>query len=129
LHPEPATRDLAALFQLLDHRPRAVRRYRKADADRSAIRRINGRVDSDHVTLEIECRTAGIAPVHGCIDLQKIVVGTGVNVAAASGNDAAADRVVEAKRTADGKHPVPYSSGIAVAPAGMRQRARAIDLE
>src|SRR5207249_64167 len=105
LNAEPPARDFAVFLQLLDHRPGSVRRYRKTDADGSTIGRIDGRVDADDITLEVEGRAAGIAPVHRRIDLQKIVVRTGVNVTSAPGNDAAAYGIVEAERAADREHP------------------------
>src|SRR6202043_30204 len=129
LNTEPAARAFAVLLQLLDHRPGSAGWYRKANPDGSTIGRIDGRVDADDITFEVEGRAAGIAPVHRCINLQKIVVRTGVDVTPAPGNDAAADSIVEAERTADREYPVSNPSPIAVAPTDIRQRARPIDLE
>src|SRR5262249_51824404 len=78
---------------------------------------------------KVEGRAAGIAAVHRRVDLQKVVVRTGVKVAPAPRDDAAADGVVETERAADCENPVPDPRRITVAPADMRQRGRPVDLE
>jgi hypothetical protein len=79
----------------------------EGDADIAAGRREDGRVDADHLALRVEGRAAGIAAVHGRVDLQEIVVRSGADVAAFGRDDAGRDRAAEAERVADGEHPLP----------------------
>jgi hypothetical protein len=55
------------------------------------------------------------AEIDRSVDLREVVVGAEMHITTASGNDAAGDGGVEAKRIADGKHPVAYPRSIAVA--------------
>ena len=63
-------------------------------------------VDADHVAVDVEGRTAGIALVHRRVDLDEVVIGAGADVAAARRNDAGRDGAAEAERIADREHPV-----------------------
>src|SRR5262249_47899997 len=58
LYSKPAAADLAVLLELGCDCLRNVGRYRKADADASAVRGIDRRVDADHLAFEIEGRAA-----------------------------------------------------------------------
>ena len=64
------------LLELIDDLQGAVRGHRKADADRAAGRREDGRVHADDLAVHVEKRPAGIAAVDGGVGLQEIVVGT-----------------------------------------------------
>ena len=81
------------------------------------------------MAAEVEGRAPGIAEVDGCIDLQEVVIGAEVDVATPSVNDPAADAGVEAKRIADGRHPIANLRSIAIAPTDIRQWVVHFDLE
>ena len=56
--------------------------------------------------VHVEERAAGIALVDGRVGLDVVVVGSGLDVAAAGRDDAGRDRAAEAERVADRHHPV-----------------------
>ena len=58
LYSKPAAADLAVLLELGRDCLRNVGRHRKADADASAVRGIDRRINADYVAFEIECRPA-----------------------------------------------------------------------
>src|SRR6185437_4219817 len=72
---EPAALDLAGLLELLDDRAGDRGGNREADADGAAARRVDRRVDADHLPGEVDERAAGIAAVDRRVGLQEIVVG------------------------------------------------------
>ena len=111
LDAEPAAADRAALLQLLDDVERRPRRNREGDADVAARRAEDRRVDADHLALEVERRAAGVALVHGRVDLDE-VVGARADVAAERRDDAGRHRAAEAERIADGKRPVADAAGL-----------------
>ena len=80
----------------------------KTNADASARRRENRRIDADHLTLGIESGTARIAPVDRRIDLQEVIVGPGANVAPARRNDARCNCSTQSEGIADRDHPVAH---------------------
>src|SRR5260221_3575485 len=69
LNAEPAAVNLAVLAQLRDHSLGEVRRDGEADADAAAIRRVDRRVDADHLTLLGEGRAAGVAAIDRGVEL------------------------------------------------------------
>ena len=105
-HADPAALHRAGLDQLLDDRPGDVAGDGEADADAAAGRREDRGVDADHLAVEVEHRPAGVAAVDRRVGLQEVVVGPGVDVAVAGGDDAGRHRAAEAERVADGDHPV-----------------------
>jgi hypothetical protein len=107
LHAEPAAAHGAFVSELRDHRAYRCGRDRESYADRAAGRREDHHVDADHLAVEVERRTAGIAFVDGCIDLQKAVGCNGADVALAGGDDAGGHRAAEPEWIADGQHPIP----------------------
>ena len=114
-HAEPAAPGFAVFLQLIDDRHRAVRRNRKADADRAAGRRNDRGIDADDFAVEVEQRAAGIAAIDGGVGLNVIVVRPRIDVAVARRNDAGGHRAAEAERIADGDDPFaqPQLVGIA----------------
>ena len=114
-HAEPAAPGFAVFLQLIDDRNGAVRRDRKADADRAAGRRDDRRIDADDFAVEIEQRAAGIAAIDGGVGLDVIVVRPRIDVAVARRDDAGGHRAAQAERIADGDHPFaePQLVGIA----------------
>jgi hypothetical protein len=76
-HAQPAAPGFAKLLQLIDDLRHHVRRHRKADADRAAVRRQDGGIHPDHLPVHVEQRPARIAPVDGRIGLDVIVIGAG----------------------------------------------------
>src|SRR6185437_10468523 len=129
LHPEPASLDLAVLAQLLDHGFCKARRDREADADRTAIGRVDRGVDADHLALEVKSRATRIAAVDRGIELKVVVIGAGMDVAAARRDYARTHRAAEAEGIAYGQHPVADLKRIAFAPADIGQRVVDVDLE
>ena len=105
-HAEPAAAGFAELAKLFDDRDGGGGRNGEADADRAARGRQDGRVDADDLAVHVEQRTAGIAFVDGGIGLDIVVVGAGLDVAAAGRDDARRDRAAEAERVADRHHPI-----------------------
>jgi hypothetical protein len=61
---------------------------------------------TDHVAVNVEGRTTGVAVVHRRVDLDEVVIRTGADVASASRDDAGRHRSAEAERVADSNHPV-----------------------
>ena len=59
-----------------------------------------------HVAVDVERRTAGIALVDRCVDLDEVVVGAGSDIATARRNDAGRHGAAEAERIADRQDPV-----------------------
>ena len=83
LHADPAAGDRAVVAQLRHHRLHGLGRNVEGDADIAAGRREDRGVDADHVAVDVEGRTAGIALVDGRIDLDEVVIGAGADVTAA----------------------------------------------
>ena len=61
---------------------------------------------ADNLTVEIEGRTARIAAVDRCVDLDEIVIGTSTDIASARGDDTGGHGAAEAEGIADGNDPV-----------------------
>ena len=76
----------------------------------------------------VEGRTAGIALVHGRVDLDEVVIGTVADVAAAGRDDAGGHGAAEAERIADREHPV-ADARLAVRKLGEREVGAALDLD
>ena len=114
-HAEPAAPGLAELHELRDDRLDSRRRGCKTDADRTARRRQDRRVDADDLTVHVEQRTAGIALVDGSVSLDVIVVGTAVDVAVAGRDNARRHRAAQPERIADRHHPLADTHLFAVA--------------
>src|SRR5438552_1830171 len=112
LHADPAARDAAFIAQLRDYTLHRVGRNCECDPDRTARRREDRGVDPNHVAVDVESRTAGIAFVHRCVDLNEIVVGTGADVAAARRDDTGGHGTAQPEGIADGKNPVTHSRSI-----------------
>ena len=77
--------------------------------------------------LHVEHRTAGVAPVDRRVGLEEVVVGSGVDVAGAGGNDAGGHRAAEAEGIADRQHPVADPHVVAVAERHRRQLLVGLD--
>src|SRR5260221_6688892 len=82
LNAKPAAVDLAVLAQLRDHSLGEVRGDGEADADAAAIRRVDRRVDADHLTLLGEGRATGVAAIDRGVELQEMVERTRMTSAA-----------------------------------------------
>src|SRR6185312_4928522 len=121
LDAEPAAIDGARALELLDHFKRRLGRYGEGDADVTAGRTVDGRIDADHVAIEVEGRPTRVAPVHGGIDLH-VVVGAGADVAALRRDDAGGDGAAEAERIADRDHPVTHAGSAAARELDVRER-------
>ena len=93
-------------LELSDDQLRGIGRNIEADADRTAGRRIDRGIDADHIAVDVERRSAGIALVDGRIDLDVIVIRSGADITAAGRNDARRYGAAETERIADGNHPV-----------------------
>ena len=114
-HAEPAAARLAVLAELVDDGNGARRRHRETDTDRAARGRNDRGVDADDFAVEVEQRTAGIAPVDGGVGLDVVVVRTRVDVAVARRDDTCGHGAAETERVADGDDPFakPQLVGIA----------------
>ena len=65
--------------------------------------------------FHVEQRAAGIALVDGRVGLDVVVVGAGLDVAAAGRDDAGRDRAAEAERVADRHHPIARTKLVGIA--------------
>ena len=114
-HAEPAAARLAVLAQLIDNGDGAVGGNGKADSNRTPRRRDDRGIDADDLAVEVEQRSAGIAAIDRRISLNVVVVGTGIDVAVARGNDACGHRAAEAEWIADGNDPFAQSQLVGIA--------------
>src|SRR3546814_989048 len=92
---EPAATGPAELTQLRCDAGSQLRGDREANADGSAGLREDRRVKADHVAVEIEQRTAGVAAVDRGIGLDEVVIGTLADIAASCRDDAGRHRPAE----------------------------------
>src|SRR6516165_4803423 len=74
-----------------------------------ARRREDGRVDADHVAVEVEGRSAGVPLVDGRVDLNEVVIRSCADVAAACRYDPGRDGAAEAERIANRDHPIAHA--------------------
>lgn len=102
----PAAYDLTLVLQRNYDVPCHCRRYREPDAYGSATRRVDGRRHTDDVATKVKGRSTRIAPVNRRIDLNKVVVGTSVDVPPKRGNDSRSHRVLELERISNGQNPI-----------------------
>src|SRR5690606_26126172 len=82
------------------------RRNGEADAHRAARRREDRRVHADHATIDVERRTARVAPVDGRVDLQILVVADRIDIARLGRDDARRRRAAQTEGVAHGDDPV-----------------------
>src|SRR5262249_40168121 len=129
LHAEPAACDSTMHPQLLHYRPGTVRRYGKANAHGTAIWRIYCGIDPDHIAMEVKSRATGIAAIDCCVNLEEVVVGARMEITSASGNNSAADRIVEAEGAADRENPVADPGRVTIAPSRISEWAPGVDLQ
>src|SRR3954470_15047266 len=106
LHADPSTCHRALVLELGHDRLHRIGGNRERDADRAAGGRIDRRVHANHVAIDVESRTAGVALVHGRVDLDEIVIRTGADVPAARRHDAGRHGAAKAEGIADREHPV-----------------------
>src|SRR5258706_4706514 len=123
-NPTPASFSVA--LELIDDPARGVRRNSKAKADAAARRRENRRIDADDLPCRIEERATGVSPVDRGVGLQEIVVGAGVDVAAAAGQDSSCDRAIKAERITDRQNPVADARARRVTKRHSRKRLRGL---
>src|SRR5207244_4406668 len=69
-------------------------------------RRIDRGIDTHYLTRHVERRTAGVALVHGRVDLDEIVIRAVADVAARGRDDAGGHGAAEAEWVTDRQHPV-----------------------
>ena len=112
---------MPGLLQIRSHGPHHVGRDGEADADRAARRRDNGTVHANHLAGLVEQRTAGIALIDRCVDLNELVIRTRANIAALRRHDARGHGAAEAERIAHGNHPFARTHRGAVTEFDIRQ--------
>src|SRR5664279_5206110 len=128
LDTDPAAADRALVLELRNHSLHGRGGNRKRDADAAARRRINRGVDAHDFAFGVEGRAAGIALVHGRVDLDEIIVRPIADIAAAGREDAGGDGAAEAERIADREHPV-ADPGFALRKLCEREARAAVDLD
>src|SRR4029453_1078546 len=101
----------------------------EAEADRTAGRRNDQRVDADDLAFEVEQRSAGIAAVDGGVGLDVVVVRSLADVAVARRYDAGRDRAAEAERVADRDHPFAEPQLVGIAELHRDQRLHRLELQ
>ena len=84
-------------FSCVDHVGRRLGGNGEGDADVAARRAVDGGVDAHHLAVEVEGRAAGVAAVHGRVDLH-VVVGARADVAALRRDDAGRHGAAETER-------------------------------
>ena len=102
---EIAAGDLAAGDQLLGDLVGDVGGDGEADAHRTAGGREDRRIDADHTAIDVEGRTARVAPVDRRVDLDEVDEAV-ADVAAIGRDDAGGGRAAQAEGVADGDDPV-----------------------
>ena len=126
LDTQPAAAHRAALLELLDDALDGFGRHREGDTDVAAGRAVDRRVDADDVALEVEGRAAGVAVVHGSVDLHVVV--RAADVTGERRDDTSRDRAAEAERIADRQHPIADARGL-LRELQNRQRLLRLDLQ
>uniref|UniRef100_A0A0N4Z1E6 LigA n=1 Tax=Parastrongyloides trichosuri TaxID=131310 RepID=A0A0N4Z1E6_PARTI len=106
LHAQIAALHAFAAHQLVSDRLGRGRGNGEADADRAARRREDRRVHADHAAIDVEGRSARVAPVDGGVDLQIFVVAGRIDVARLGRNDTGCRRAAKTERVADRQNPV-----------------------
>src|SRR5437899_2841130 len=128
-HAEPAAAQFAELPELIDHAGHRLRRHREAEADRTAGRRDDQRVDADHLAFEVEQRSTGIAAVDGGVGLDVVVVRALADVAVARRYDTGRDRAAEAEGVADRDYPFAEPQLVGIAELHRDQRLHRLELQ
>ena len=104
-----AALDFTEARKLVHHPHRHVGWHCEADADVTARRADDGRVDADQLTAQIDQRATRIARVDRGIGLDEIFIAFNIEPGAAERrNDAGRDGLPNAKWVADGQHIVPH---------------------
>ncbi len=98
-HAEPTARDVPGADELAQHFFESIGGNGETDA---APIRVDGRVDADHFTLEVEERASAVAGVDRGVGLDEIVVGSRADGAIFRADDAHRHGVAEAEWVADG---------------------------
>src|SRR5262249_29236007 len=105
---KPAAIDTAMLLQLPDYLLDKWRWHRESNADTAAGGRQDRGIHADDLAIKIECWAARVAAIYRRIDLQ-VIVGARTDVAVTRRDDTTSHRATEAKRIANGQHPVAYA--------------------
>ena len=103
--PEPAALDGTGCLELFHDIGRGRGGNGESDADVAARGTVDGGIDTHHLAVEVERRAAGVALVHGSVDLH-VVVGTRPDVAALCGDDAGRNGTAQSERIADCDDPI-----------------------
>ena len=102
---EPAALDGAGCLELFHDIGCGLGGNGESDADVAARGAVDGGVDAHHLAVEVERRAAGVALVHGSVDLH-VIVGTRPDVATLCGDDAGRDGAAQSERIADCDDPI-----------------------
>src|SRR5690606_4410798 len=130
LDADPATFHRALLDELVNNLLCGRGRNCKRNAHATARRREDGGVDADDLTRQVEGRTTGVALVHGCVDLDEVIVRTGADIAATSRHDAGSHRAAKTERITHSNHPVTDANLVIVAECDIGELLlRIVDLE
>src|SRR5262249_18885137 len=117
----------AAFEQLADHPLDEIDRDAEGHAAVAAGVRGDGRVDANHLAVEVEQRPATGARVNGRVGLQKVLDADRVPQAdlppLPGTDDAVRHGLIQAERAADGQYPLPYPYPVAIAQGRHRQVA------
>ena len=93
-----------------------IRRQREAHAGIGTGFGKDRGVDANHFTGHVDQRPAGVARIDRGIGLNKrLEVAAGNNFAAFGGDDACSNRLLQAKGTAHGEHPVAHLHAVGIA--------------
>jgi hypothetical protein len=113
LDAEPAACHYAVFPELRDDHFHDRGRYVEADPNRAAGGRIDRSIYADDVAVAVEGRPARIALVDGGIDLDVTTIGTGVDVASLSRDDAGCHRAAKAVGVTDRDNPIADARNLA----------------
>ena len=114
----------------LIHDNRGLRRRNcESDPDVAAIRGEDRGIDTDNFAVHVEQRTARITLIDRCIDLNKVVIGPGVNIAAPGRYNAGCRGIAEPERIADGDNLIADPGGVGFAERDIRKSFACINLQ
>ena len=123
LHADIAAGDVTRPLELGHHALDRVGRDGEADTHAAAaVRRDDGAVDAHHLAVLGEQRSARVALVDRCVDLQEAVVIALADVAPTRADDAGGHRAAQAERVAHGDHPCTRLRSVGIAKVDERQR-------
>ena len=116
-HAKPTALDFAELDQLIHDGQCHIDGHCKADPDiASAIRRDNGRVDTNEISIEGDQRSAGVSRVDRGVGLDEVFIAFGIDPRPSKRrDDAACHGLAKTERITDRHNEIPHEKGFGIA--------------